>query len=210
MLKKMMLLASMALAAIAFAVPASASALEWTDEGSSFSGEIGDTITGFIAFGNPVAGQTKFGCEAHAEIDFIGGGTTATLTSFEPTTGTCVGEGSFTGCKLVEHQTTIPSGTRIHILGTNTMTLTTPAGEPIVLHNVYDTGCAIEKSTLTVTHLHMSTPTVAQGNTNSSLTDVTVSGEAQSHTWIRGLGEITQTVGVFGTMGTATDTITIS
>jgi hypothetical protein len=203
MLKKMMLLASLALAAIAFAVPASASAQVW-------NGTHTDSLTGFIAFGNPAAGATKFGCQAHAAFTVTGNTTTGTLETFVPTTSTCVGEGSFTGCELVEHETTIPNDTTIHITGTNSVTLTTPTGTAIVIHNVYDEGCAIEKSTLTVTHLNLNTPTVSQGNTNSNLTDVTISGLALSHTWVRGLGEITQEVAVFGTMGTATHTVTIS
>jgi hypothetical protein len=207
MFKKMMLLASMALAAVAFAVPASASALEWTDNGAAFEGTASDTLSGFISFGNPEAKQTKFGCVSHAGFSVTGGSTTGSLTSFTPTTGTCKGEGAFTGCELVEDVTTIPAGTQIHITGPNSATVTAPesegVAEPIVIHNVYNAGCAIEKSTLTVTDLNIS-------GTGSNLTDATVSGLALSHTWVRGLGEITQTVGVFGTMGTATDTISIS
>jgi len=196
MLKKMMLLAGMALAAIAFAVPASASAQVW-------NGTHTDTLTGFISFGNPVAGQSKFGCEAHAAFTVEEGTTTGELETFVPTTETCVGEGAFAGCSLVEDETTIPAGTAIHITETNKVTLTTPIGSPIVIHNVYNSTCAIEKSTLTVTGLVLT-------GTNSDLTDVTVSGAGLSHTWIRNAGEITQNVAVFGTMGTATDTVTIS
>lgn len=213
MLKKMMLLAGMALAVIAFAAPASASALEWTDDNAPFEGTIEDTLSGKISFGNPAVGATKFGCIAHAGVTFEGGTGadegTGWLDSFVPTTSTCVGEGSFAGCSLSEHETTIPrdangkSLAKIHIVETNKVTLTTPAGNPIVIHNVYNAGCAIEKSTLTVSHLTLT-------GTNSDLTDVSVSGGALSHTWIRNVGEITQEVAVFGTMGTATDTITMS
>jgi len=38
----------MALAAIAFAVPASASAFEWTDEGGAFEGTATDTLSGLV------------------------------------------------------------------------------------------------------------------------------------------------------------------
>jgi hypothetical protein len=203
MLKKMILLASLALAAIAFAVPASASAQVWT-------GTHTDSLTGFIVFGNPAAGQTKFGCEMHVAFTVAGNTTTGSLETFEPTTATCVGEGSYTGCELVEHETTIPNDTTIHITGTNSVTLTTPTGTAIVIHNIYDEGCAIEKSTLTVTHLTLNTPTVAQGNTDSNLTDVTISGLALSHTWVRGLGEVTQEIATFGTIGTESHTVTIS
>jgi hypothetical protein len=207
MFKKMMLLASMALAAVAFAVPASASALEWTDNGSAFEGTASDTLTGFFGFGNPEPGKTKFGCVVHFGFSVTGGSTTGSLNSYTPTTATCKGEGAFTGCELVEDATTIPAGTAIHITGTNSATVTAPEVEeeiqPIVLHNVYNAGCAIEKSTWTITDLNIL-------STGSSLTDATVSGFALFHTWTRGLGEVTQTTVLFGTLGTATDTISIS
>jgi len=202
MFKKMMLLAGMALSAIAFAVPASASAFEWTDEGGAFEGTATDTLSGRISFGNPEAGKTKFGCIAHAGLNVKGGSTTGSLTSFSPTTGTCSGEGTFAGCTLAEDSTTIPASASLDITGTNTVTLTTAAGEPIVLHNVYKVGCPIEKSTLTVSHLTIT-------GTNSNLTDATVSGTATSHVWVGGVQQPASTVAVFGTMGTPTDTISI-
>jgi hypothetical protein len=196
MLKKMMLLAGMALAAIAFAVPTSASAFEW-------NGTHEDSLTGFLGFGNPAPGQTKFGCEVHIDIDVAGETSTGELTGLVPTTATCVGEGSYSGCELVEDSATVAPATQIHIVETNKLTITTPMGEPVVVHYVYDAACPIEKTTLTVTQLAVTT-------TNSDLTDVTVTASGTMHAWIRGVGQITTSVALFGTLGTAADTITIS
>lgn len=202
MLKKMMLLAMAVCALVAFSAPASASAAnEWI-------GSHSDNLTGKLSFGNPAAGQTKFGCQTSTTVDVTGGTSTGEVTSFTPTTASCSGEGAFAGCSLVSHETTLPtvlgtSQVKIHIVGATTLTLTTPAGTPIVLHNVYNAGCAIEKSTLTVSHLHMKT---AQDN----LTDVTVEGLATSHVWIKGVQQPATTVAVFGTLHTATDTITFN
>jgi len=200
MLKKMMLFASMALAAIAFAVPATASALEWTHEGAKFAGTAEDTLSGKISFGNPEAGKTKFGCIAHAGVSANGGLPTGSVTSFTPTTETCEGEGLFAGCELVSDSTTgLPAG--ISITGTNTLTL---SNATIVIHNEYNAACPVAKSTLTVSHLTMT-------GTNSILTDVTVSGLATSHVTLRVGGlQPPATVAVFGTLGTATDTLSIS
>jgi hypothetical protein len=200
--KKMMMLAGVALAAIAFAVPASASA-EWTDDGASFSGSVTDVLTGKISFGNPAAGQTKFGCQAEADFDVFGGTTTGELTSFVPNTATCEGEGAFAECQLESDSTTIPADTTLHLVGAEKITLTTPLGEPIVIHNVYKSPCPIEKTTLTVEDLTLTT------NGRTDLTDVTIEGTGLSHTTTRSpTVESTATVAVFGTMHTETDTIT--
>jgi hypothetical protein len=196
--KKMLLLASMALAAIAFSVPASASALEWTHNGAEFEGEVEDTLSGSLFFGNPEAGQTKFGCNLHIGIIAHGGTTTSTSGNISRTTETCAGEGAFTGCELVEDETTgLPAD--VHTTGTNTLTIT----GPIVIHNVYDEDCPIVRTTLTF-------PDVTITLQNSNLTDVVVNALAESHTTIRSpTVEVTQTVAFFGTVGTATDTLSI-
>jgi hypothetical protein len=192
MLKKMTLLVGLALAAIAFAVPASASAQVW-------NGTHEDSLTGFLAFGNPAAGQTKFGCVVHISVEVEGGTDTGAISSFNRTTETCVGEGAFTGCELVEDETTGLPAT-FTLTGTNEATMSN-AG--VVIHNVYDAACPIESSTLTVPHLTMS-------GTNTNLTDVTITFIAQAHYMVRGVGETTSNVALFGTIGTEADTITIS
>jgi hypothetical protein len=205
--KKMLLLASTALGAIAFSAPASASA-EWTHEGDSFSGTRSDILTGKVSFGNPAPGQTKFGCIAHSLVTATGGlGTTATIDTFEPTTETCTGDGAFLGCELVGHETTgLPKhfdALQTNVSGNLVYTVT----GLIVIHNVYDAGCPIEKTTLTVSDVTLTTETVV----DPALTELDVSGLAEAHSVIRTTGgEITQTVAVFGTAGTSTDTLTFT
>jgi hypothetical protein len=197
--KKMLLLASMALAAVAFSVPASASAQEWTHSGASFTGHKTDTLTGKISFGNPAPGQNKFGCVAHAGLTVFGGTTTGEIENFLPTTSTCTGEGIFSGCQLISDETTgLPH--LVHTLNTDELTV---EEANIVIHNTYDAACPVERTTLTVEDVTLDL------NGTSNLTDVTVSGLAEAHSFIPGVGEITQIVGVFGTVHTATDTLSI-
>jgi hypothetical protein len=197
--KKMLLLASMALAAVAFSVPASASAQEWTHNGASFIGHKTDTLTGKISFGNPAPGANKFGCVAHAGLTVFGGSTTGEIENFLPTTSTCTGEGIFAGCQLIEDETTgLPHP--VHTIGTDELTV---EEAEIVIHNVYDANCPVEKTTLTVEDVTLAL------NGTSNLTDVTTSFLAEAHSVIRGVGEVTQTVAVFGTVDTATDTLSI-
>jgi len=197
MLKKMTLLAGMALAAIAFAVPASASALEWTDNGAAFTGTASDTLSGFIAFGEP--GGTEFGCVAEVGISATGGSANGSVTSFTPNTAECAGTGPFSGCELESDSTTgLPAA--VSIVETSKLTMSNAS---IVIHNVYKPGCLIEKVTLTVSHLTFNL------NGRSDLTDVTVEGLALAHITAGGV-ESTETVGVFGTVGTATDTLSVS
>jgi hypothetical protein len=195
--KKMLLVASMALAAIAFAAPASASALEWTDEGEPYAGEASDTLSGKLSFGNPAAGQSKFGCTVHAGVSGEGGSSTGTLTSFNVTTSTCAGEGAFATCKLKEDSTTgLPAV--VHITGTNTLTIT----GPIVIHNHYE-GCGITKSTLTISDATLTL-------TNSAFTvPAVLSGLLESHTTDVLGNETTQTVAAFGSL-TGSSTLSVS
>jgi hypothetical protein len=196
--KKMLLVASMALAAIAFSVPASASALDWTHEGGPFSGTRSDGLTGKLSFGNPALGQNKFGCIVHISLTANGGSTTGSITSFDHTTSTCTGEGSFAGCEVVDDQTTgLPEV--VHTTATNSLTVT----GPIIFHTVFDDNCPIVKSTLTVSEFSM-------GINSSNLTDVVIAGLAETHTMFRVTGlEVTQTTAVFGTLKTATETLSI-
>jgi hypothetical protein len=119
-LKKMMLLAGMAFAAIAFAIPATASALPKTDGTHWTNGNqhkivnngvsISAPFEGFLDFTTPMPPapvHSTFGCEVTAIIK-VTGPTTAEATKFEPTTTTCVGTGIFAGCKLKAHTNNLP------------------------------------------------------------------------------------------------------
>lgn len=197
MFKKMMLLASMALAAVAFAVPASASAFEWTDEGAPVEGEAPTTASGFLSFGNPAPGQNKFGCVVDVGITAEEAGA-GKLTEFSPTTSTCKGEGpAFAKCSLKEDSITGLPAT-VTITGTNTLTI----NGTLVLHNVYSgPECPVEKSTLTVSDATITLE-------NSNLTKMTLSGFGEAHTTVGGV-TTSATVALFGSL-TGTDTLTVS
>ena len=105
----------MALAVVAIAGPATASAqnLTWTHGGSHLGNGIHATqsFKGFLDFTlKEVPGLTKhgvFGCEVTATITAVGpsGGT---VTKFDPVTNSCVGEGFFNECELVNDVSTVP------------------------------------------------------------------------------------------------------
>ncbi len=111
-LKRMMLLTGMALAAIAFAVPATASALPKTDGTHWTNGdehpvvndevEIKAPFEGFIDFTAPMPPfpiHSTFGCEVTMTVA-VKGPTVADVTEYRPTNGTCLGTGIFAGCLL--------------------------------------------------------------------------------------------------------------
>jgi hypothetical protein len=131
MLKKMMLLASMALAAVAFAVPASASAHEWTHEGAGFAGNLEVGLNGFAAFGGP---GENFGCATHADATLEGGTTTGEITAFNINTAACAAEGNFVGCEL-ESATAEGLPWTIHITAETKITITNA-----VIHNHFKPG----------------------------------------------------------------------
>jgi hypothetical protein len=90
-----------------------------------------------------------------------------------------------------------------HLVQTLNTDELTVEGAAIVIHKVYDANCPVEKTTLTVEDVTLGL------NGTSNLTDVRVSAVANAHSTIRGVGEVTQNVLVFGTVHTATDTLSI-
>lgn len=113
MLKKMMLLAGMALAVVAFAGPASASAatwVHWNGEEQETVSEITEDFTGFAKFEVTPAPGNNFGCEVHVHLSGTtgAGGAQGQVTAFEVTTETCVGEGAFGTCTLVADNSSVP------------------------------------------------------------------------------------------------------
>jgi hypothetical protein len=117
MLKKMMLLAGMALALVAFAGTASASAASWvhwtTIEGVEEHTTIEafeEDFTGFAQFAAEAAPANNFGCVVHAHLvaSTVNGEAHGEITSFEVTTETCKGEGAFAACKLKADSSTVP------------------------------------------------------------------------------------------------------
>ena len=202
--KKMLLVVGMALAAIAFAAPASASALEWTDSEEEFFGERTDFLSGQITFGNPEAGQSKFGCNTNLWLSAEGEGTTGTLTEFSPLTNTCKGEGAFASCILKGDSVTNLWIAEVHIVGTNKLTVTNPFGTSVVLHYYYEgANCPIKESTFTISDFNM---TLTFSGLNLP---ATVSGLVESHTTDVLGNETTQTVAIFGSVS-GTGTLSVS
>jgi hypothetical protein len=103
-IKKMLLLASMALAAIAFAAPAAAQA-EWTHDHEPLSEPATIHFHGDARFFVPFVGS--FGCEVHGTMEATPGDE-AHVTQFTPYTNTCSGTGALTGCQLEKHSATVP------------------------------------------------------------------------------------------------------
>ncbi len=108
--KKMLLLASMALASMAFALPATASAFELEGEGEIPHTEI--ALTGTIETDSLGRGIK---CTVHATLTTEGPAATTFITKFEITTNTCAGFGdTYNGCTVGADQVTnLPWGVDI-------------------------------------------------------------------------------------------------
>jgi len=105
-LRKMLLLAGMALAAVAFAAPAAAQAEgTWTKNHEQLTENATVEIHGFVGFATAFGG---FGCPAHGmatlEPGATGHGTIDTFTIGN--TEGCEGTGFLAECELVEHEVT--------------------------------------------------------------------------------------------------------
>lgn len=165
-IKKMLLLASMALAAIAFAAPATASA-EWTHEGEPIGDKANISLSGTVGFAG--AGGAAFECVVHSSVT-LEPGTTGTVKSFQITTNTCKGTGPLENCVLA-NDTVIGLPWVVHTNGT-AMTITDVT---ITNHYVDNTpACPVH-----TTVLHFASATATPDST-SAMSSVTVSGTATS------------------------------
>jgi len=100
MFKKMLLLASMALAASAVAIPAVASAEEWGHEGNPIEAPVTIHLTGNIKFEQTGPGSPSMSCPVTANIKLTPG-TTGHVTNFGVTnTAGCTGGGALAGCQV--------------------------------------------------------------------------------------------------------------
>jgi hypothetical protein len=168
-LKKMLLLATMALAVVAFAAPAAAHAEqhEFNEATESYEGPLKFTA----------AGVGSYECQVTVSIN-AEGGTTAEVEAFTPTTSTCVGTGAFTGCKLKEHTSSVPF--TAHTTETNDLKITDEPGN-IVIHNVYE-GCLVPETTLEFAEV-TATPNPTTGPIHSiSISGTSTSGVVASGT----------------------------
>ena len=200
-IKKLMLLATMAVSAMAFALPAAASAS---------GGEIVNTTTGATAANGTVIQITgtnmKFGSEFGGfEKCILHGG--AKVTNNTASTGeivngkvttstvsTCLGYGSFAGCKVDETATTV-SG---HI----TVTAHDVDLQNVVINGLnYGPECnpAFTHVDLTLSNV---TSTPAAGS-NTSLDDMTVSKNGNAIADLTDLGITTEVTEITGTLETS-------
>jgi hypothetical protein len=172
MLKKMMLLSSMALAAVAFAVPASASAQAlWAHDGVPLSHET-VTFSGFAEFhliDSPV--PASFGCVVHATVTIYNDPEAhGDVTDFEVTTETCEGTGVLKGCQLIGHSNTAEGA------GSWTVDVTT---EHFTITNVQITDAFNEGCAAPGAILHFPEITAAPDNAEE-ISSVTISGLGES------------------------------
>jgi len=170
MLKKMMLLALMALAATAFAIPTSASADQWIYEGAEIGEgeELEQAYEGVLSFNTGPTGA--FGCQVTAMV-ITEGPEAGRVTSFSPTTGTCTGTIAFKGCVLAHHTANVPW--RIGLASTP-LVVTKPGGN-LTIHNEYlPETCAGKQTT---SHLEFKEIKAAVEGTNP-ITKLVISGTA--------------------------------
>jgi len=167
MLKKMMLLASAVAAFAAFAIPATASADTWADNGVAIGAgvEITQSYEGTLSFNAGPAGT--FGCEVTATIVTNGPGA-AQITKFAPTTSTCVGTVAFKGCKLIKDSSTVPWSVSN---ATTPLIVTTTA----TIHNEYEAGSCAGKQT--TSHLEFKEIKITVEGTNP-IQKLTISGSS--------------------------------
>jgi len=170
MLKKTMLLASMALAVAAFAVPAVASAEGTiTHDGQPVptNNVVELTLSGFMEFDIPAL-DSGYGCDVEATVELVSGHPSTGTTSFDiVNTETCVGTGLLADCELVEDETNAP----YHVaVSSEDFTVTKPGGV-IEINNLFDEGCIVPAAQLTFNEVTM-TP-----DDPTSISTVTLSGE---------------------------------
>jgi hypothetical protein len=130
-LKKMLLLTSMALAAMAFGAPAAQANLDWAQSGTiQGTGELSSLSE---------TGLTTGPAEVHFEGNVTKGSTTAEITAFEFTTGNGIPT-NVPGCHAAAHASALPWV--VHLATPDTMTITditftttftAPAGQECVL-----------------------------------------------------------------------------
>lgn len=98
MRKKLGLIAGMALAALAFAIPVSAASANWTHETVPITNNETMHLTGTMGFDNGAG--TGFDCEVTANLEMTAGTTAGHVRNFTVFTNTCVGKGVFVNCKV--------------------------------------------------------------------------------------------------------------
>lgn len=172
-IKKILLLASMAVAAIAFAAPASASA-EWTftdfrdneHKHVETNQHFEQAFEGFLGFSTVVG---TYQCEVTVKVTTTGPNS-AKVKEFNVTTPTCEGTGFFAGCELANDSNNLGETTWTINLTTSdgVMHVKRHAGD-LTIFNEYKEGCFFETSHLEFGEVTL-TPTLDGEGTFSKLT----------------------------------------
>ena len=169
MLKKMMLLAVSVAALAAFAIPASASAASthWTDNDVVVENGVNITapFEGKIQF---TAGKSTFSCEVTTKI-LVVGPTTALVTSFAPTTSSCIGTVAFENCTLKAHSNNAPWTI---VNNDANLTILKPESKITIKYEFDGTGCLVPSLHLEFSNI-TATPTL---NANGTITSIAISG----------------------------------
>jgi len=167
MLKKTMLLASMALAVAAITIPAMASAEgALTHEGVPVptNEPITLSLSGFLEFDIPDI-ASGYGCEFESEAELVyahPGTATFELVNTE----NCVGSGLLAECELIAHEVNDP----YQVAVTSTKFIVTKAGGTIVKNNVFDENCLVPAGEFTFEKIK------ATPNNTSSISTFTIHG----------------------------------
>jgi len=192
MAKKIVLLAVMALVAVVVAIPASASADVWTDNGIQLGeGETANqSFEGFLQL-NAGANGT-LGCQVTVEIEAEGpsGGR---ITKFNPTTSTCEGTKVFAGCVVTSDSSNIGGGWNISSASTP-LSVTAAGGLNLTLH-VHFKSCF---SALTTIHIEFGAWFLSVTLSSGLISKLSVSGTSTTGVVISGslTPESTPTLGL--------------
>lgn len=136
-IKKMMLLAGMAMAVVAFAAPAMAVANEMTDEGTPVAAGTEAQLSGTAKFTSIIFFvESGIECNVHATLTAETAETGQT--EFEITTSSCKGFGFLNGCEVVADELT-GNPWETHVSSSNTLTVT-----DVTIHSTQDSECAME------------------------------------------------------------------
>jgi len=163
MLKKITLLAMAVAAVAAFAVPASASAASthWTDNDVVVGNNVDITAPFEGEFGF-TAGSNTYKCNVTIVIT-VTGPTSAEITRYEPTTGSCVGTGVFANCTLKAHRNNVPWSITSNATD---LTIAKVEGNVTIKHEY--SGCLVPSSHLEFPKI-IATPTLNAGGTITSI-----------------------------------------
>jgi hypothetical protein len=193
MFKRIAIVASLALAAVALAVPTAASAqqLTWTHDHVLLgeNDEVEQHLEGRLKFAAAGAENNNFSCVVTVTL-VAEGEHHGTVTKFEPTTETCIGEGAFTGCTLTSHNSDVPW--TVETTGTSLRITDDVAGD-MTVQNVYhgcalgipgshlDIGAAIVTPDQTGEGTTIETATVTAVGVSTPSTNIVVTGELHLH-----------------------------